>query len=102
MSHTVTTTDGRSFPAKDGQSLLEAAEAAGLVLPNGCRRGHCLTCLGVLKAGKVDLPAGTALSASMLQKHMLVACVARVRADSRVELGHGSPLFPELLRPWTE
>ena len=102
MSHTVTTTDGRSFPAQDGQPLLEAAEAAGVTLPNGCRRGHCLSCLGVLKAGKVDLPTGTALTASMLQKHMLLACVARVRANTRVQLGHGGPLFPDLLQPWTE
>lgn len=33
-----------SFDAKNGQSLLEAAESAGLKPTHGCRRGICMSC----------------------------------------------------------
>jgi ferredoxin-NADP reductase len=33
-----------SFDAKQGQSLLEAAESAGLKPTHGCRRGICMSC----------------------------------------------------------
>jgi stearoyl-CoA 9-desaturase NADPH oxidoreductase len=33
-----------SFDAKNGQSLLEAAESAGLKPKHGCRRGICMSC----------------------------------------------------------
>ena len=95
MSYTVRLTDGRSFPAEDNQGVLEAAEAAGLTLPHGCRRGHCLSCAATLKGGKVDLPQGTALTPDMLRQQILLPCVARVRADTLLEL-HANP------RAWTE
>jgi stearoyl-CoA 9-desaturase NADPH oxidoreductase len=43
--HTVTpSVAGRAFTAKAGQTLLDAAEAAGLAPRFGCRRGICRTC----------------------------------------------------------
>ncbi len=35
----VTNRDGRVVEVADGQTILEAAEAGGVVLPNGCRYG---------------------------------------------------------------
>jgi ferredoxin-NADP reductase len=44
----------------DGQTpLLHAGEAAGALLPSGCRMGNCHTCVGRLRAGRVcDLRTG--------------------------------------------
>lgn len=42
-----------SFPAEDGQTILDAAEAAGFALPYSCRRGACDSCCGDVSAGRV-------------------------------------------------
>lgn len=46
--------------AEPGQPLLVAGEAAGVLLPNGCRMGICHTCVGTLRSGAVrDLRSGS-------------------------------------------
>ena len=42
--HAVSSTTGKVFTARAGQTLLDAAEAAGLKPRFGCRRGICHTC----------------------------------------------------------
>lgn len=44
---------GKTFSAKAGQSLLDAAEAAGLQPRFGCRRGICRTCQCRKRSGTV-------------------------------------------------
>lgn len=44
---------GERVPVHAGQSLLEAALAAGLDLPRSCRNGTCRTCLCRMTAGRV-------------------------------------------------
>ena len=41
------------FDARDGETLLEAAQRAGIVLQSSCRNGTCRTCLRKLVAGTV-------------------------------------------------
>ncbi len=43
------------FPLTAGQTILEAAESAGLDLPYSCRSGICTTCLAKCTAGKVEM-----------------------------------------------
>jgi len=45
---------GQQFAADPGQSILEAALAAGITLPYGCRDGACGACKGSVLAGSVD------------------------------------------------
>lgn len=53
-SHAVVCADsGANFPALAGQSLLDAAEAAGLHPRFGCRRGICRTCQCTKRSGTV-------------------------------------------------
>jgi ferredoxin-NADP reductase len=47
------TTSGIVADAEPGQPLMLAGEAAGAVLPNGCRMGICHTCVGKLRSGAV-------------------------------------------------
>jgi len=55
MTHQVTIRNtGHQFPAQEGESILQAALNAGLVLPYGCRDGACGTCKGKLIEGKLD------------------------------------------------
>ncbi len=45
--------DGPRFAVVPGQTLLQAAEEAGLVLPNSCRVGTCRACMQQLAKGCV-------------------------------------------------
>src|SRR3546814_1892805 len=42
------------FPVETGQTVLDAALAAGIVLPYSCRNGACSTCKGKVVSGQVD------------------------------------------------
>ncbi|MCO6490641.1 MAG: ferredoxin--NADP reductase [Phaeodactylibacter sp.] len=55
-----------SFPVRAGQSVLEAAEEAGLDLPYSCRSGICTTCTARCLEGEVVmyLPEGPVSSQS--------------------------------------
>lgn len=44
---------GRSLPVAAGQTLLDAALAAGVPLARSCRNGSCRACLARLAAGQV-------------------------------------------------
>ena len=55
MTHQITIRNtGHAFEAKDGESILQSALNAGLVLPYGCRDGACGTCKGKLIEGRID------------------------------------------------
>lgn len=58
MPYTISVTDTDiSFPAEDGQSVLDAAETAGWAIPYSCRKGVCATCEGTLTSGTLDSPS---------------------------------------------
>ena len=87
-----TTTGGRvSFlrsgvvaDAAPGSPLLAAGEAAGALLPSGCRMGICHTCVGTLRAGAVrDLRSGEThdIPGSSVQ-----TCVTGAAGDVEIDL----------------
>ena len=70
--------------AAPGQPLMLAGEAAGALLPNGCRMGICHTCVGRLRSGAVtDLRTG--------ERHdtpgePVRTCVSGAAGDVEIEL----------------
>jgi CDP-4-dehydro-6-deoxyglucose reductase, E3 len=75
------------FVASDDQNILEAAMAAGIVLPYSCRSGACSSCKGKVLSGEFD--AGEA-PAKVLQREELetgftLLCQARPRSDMVIE-----------------
>ena len=57
---TLTLADGRTVEADGATPLLDVAEAAGALMPSGCRMGVCFGCVVPLKEGAVrDLRNGT-------------------------------------------
>jgi len=57
--HVRFTRSDREFDADGATPLLAAGEAAGAILPHGCRMGICNTCVGRLRSGAVrDLRTG--------------------------------------------
>lgn len=76
---------GREVPLGPGQSLLEAARAAGFKLPSLCRNGTCRECIARVLHGDVHhrIP-WPGLSADERAEGWVLPCVAV--ADSDVTL----------------
>lgn len=78
---------GRVVEVASDQTILEAAEAAGLVLPYGCRYGGCITCAARLVEGKVRQPGATAINARQSRAGYVLLCVARPKGDVVLDVG---------------
>ena len=77
---------GQQFQADADQTILEAALAAGLVLPYGCRDGACGACKGKVIRGEVALTgAATALSDADRAAGMTLFCSAHAHSDLVLE-----------------
>jgi CDP-4-dehydro-6-deoxyglucose reductase len=84
VSHTVTLqASGKRFDVQPGESVLEAAQRAGLALPYSCLAGVCGSCKASLVAGDVAYPRNppAALNASEQAKHQILLCQAVPTSD---------------------
>jgi len=74
---------GRAFPVDDGETILQAALRAGVVLPYGCKDGACGSCKSQLMDGQVDY--GTyqrkALSDAEKEQGGVLICCATAQTD---------------------
>jgi len=88
MTHQITlrNTEHR-FPAEDGESVLQAALNAGLMLPYGCRDGACGSCKGKLIEGQIDYGrySDKALTAEERSRGLALFCQAKPLSDLLLE-----------------
>lgn len=82
--------DGRreTVTASEDETVLAAAESAGVGLPFGCRTGACASCAGRLLEGDVGYgrpPRG--LRARHVEAGYVLCCIARPRTDCRIAVG---------------
>jgi ferredoxin len=78
---------GWTFPAAEDESLLRAAEAAGIELPSSCRNGTCRTCLCRLDSGSVTyLIEWPGVSADEKREGLILPCVAVPASDLRLSV----------------
>ena len=72
----------QSFPVLADQTILQAAELAGLTLASSCRNGTCRSCLCFMAAGQVayriEWPG---LSAEEKSEGWILPCVAYPKTD---------------------
>lgn len=66
-------------------TILEAAERAGIELPYSCKAGVCSTCRTKLVSGKVELAENYALEDWELEQGFILACQAHA-TTSEIEL----------------
>src|ERR1043166_3201308 len=70
-----------NFPCEPNESVLDAAQRAGLEIPFSCRKGVCGTCKGRVVCGEVRAFAGDALGAAERAEGQVLFCNARPRSD---------------------
>lgn len=90
VTHVTVVMDGRrrSFDMpRDGTSVLEAAERAGLDLPFACRAGVCSTCRAKLVSGEASMVYNQALEESEVASGYILCCQARPSGE-RIELDY--------------
>jgi ferredoxin len=78
---------GRRFPAHFGQTLVEAAAAAGIELETSCRNGTCRACIVQLAQGsvayRIEWPG---LLPEEKREGWILPCVALPRSDLVLEM----------------
>ena len=77
---------GREYSAKLGQSLLEAAEVAGLALPHSCRNGRCSKCKCKVMGSSVALHEEIGLTDEEKSDGWVLACVRAACEDVKVQI----------------
>lgn len=87
---------GRSITVPENVTLLEAALAAGIAYPHGCRSGRCGSCKSRLVRGEVDLldHSRFALSDEDKAQGLILACRAIPTTDGVVAWLGGDEEIP--------
>jgi CDP-4-dehydro-6-deoxyglucose reductase len=74
---------GRTFEAAPGETVLEAAQRAGIALPYSCRAGVCGSCKATLLAGRCEYPRNppVALGGNAAAERAILLCQAVPASD---------------------
>ncbi|AII44799.1 ferredoxin [Synechococcus sp. KORDI-49] len=82
-----------SFPCRADQTVLNAAEAAGVTLPSSCCSGVCTTCAAVISEGSVEQSDAMGVKAELQQQGYALLCVSFPRADLILKAGQEDALY---------
>lgn len=89
MSHQVTVqSSGHHFSVEPGQTVLDAALSAGVLLPYSCKSGSCSSCKGRVVSGQIDrghYQAQSLTEEEVAQGYALL-CVAKPRSDLLIDV----------------
>ncbi|MEV4701988.1 ferredoxin reductase [Actinoplanes sp. NPDC049316] len=78
---------GKTVAAGGGEPLLDAGEAAGVLMPSGCRMGICFKCVLPLREGAVrDLRDGQLTVAEPGDNIPVQTCINAAAGDCRIDL----------------
>jgi Rieske 2Fe-2S family protein len=72
---------GHSVPCRADQTILSAAESAGLPLPFSCREGRCGTCRTRLASGQVDMQHAGGIRQRQIDLGDILLCCSRPLSD---------------------
>lgn len=83
----------QTFNGAEDQTVLAAAEAAGIALPSSCCSGVCTTCAAVVREGSVHQPDAMGVKAELQQQGYALLCVAYPRTDLTLVAGQEDALY---------
>lgn len=78
---------GLTFDIAENEAIIDVIEAAGHVLPVGCRYGGCITCAARMISGSVRQPRGTAINKRQASEGFVLLCVAQPKEDCVFDVG---------------
>ena len=67
------------------QTILQAADTAGLALPSSCNSGVCTTCAAQILTGTVDQSDGMGVGPELQAQGYALLCVSYPRSDLKIE-----------------
>ena len=87
--------DGTShtFACAEDQTVLAAAEVAGVPLPSSCCSGVCTTCAARLLEGSVHQPDAMGVKAELQEQGYALLCVSYPRSDLKLVAGQEDALY---------
>jgi ferredoxin len=74
-----------TLTVSEDQTILSAADEAGLELPSSCNAGVCTTCAAQVMAGTVEQGDGMGVSPDLQAQGYALLCVAYPRSDLKIE-----------------
>ncbi len=81
------TRTGTAVEAEGAQTLLDAGEDAGVLMPSGCRMGICFGCVSTLRDGAVrDLRTGELTTAEPDTPAKIQTCVSAAAGPCEIDL----------------
>ena len=72
------------FSCRDDQTILDAADEAGIPFERSCGVGMCTSCAAKLMKGDVELGEGHVSGDECLEEGLVLACVAYPRSDLKL------------------
>ncbi|MFB8792063.1 MAG: 2Fe-2S iron-sulfur cluster-binding protein [Potamolinea sp.] len=69
----------------EDKQILQAANDAGIDLPNSCNAGVCTTCAAQVLEGTVEQSDGMGVSPELQAEGYALLCVAYPRSDLKIE-----------------
>ena len=82
-----------TFPCRSDQTVLAAAEAAGVPLPSSCCSGVCTTCAAKLTSGSVNQPDAMGVKAELREQGYALLCVSYPLSDLELLAGQEDALY---------
>ena len=82
-----------TFPCRSDQTVLAAAEAAGVALPSSCCSGVCTTCAALITEGTVLQADAMGVKLELQQQGYALLCVSLPQSDLRLKGGQEDALY---------
>lgn len=83
----------QTLSVSENETILTAANSAGIDLPSSCCAGVCTTCAAKIHAGTVEQPDAMGLGPEIMEQGYALLCVAYPRSDLKIEAGQEDTVY---------
>ena len=81
------------FQCAEDQTVLSAAEDAGVMIPSSCCAGVCTTCAARITQGEVHQPDAMGVKEELRNDGFALLCVSFPRSDLKIVAGQEDALY---------
>ena len=81
------------FQCAEDQTVLSAAEHAGVMIPSSCCAGVCTTCAARITQGEVHQPDAMGVKEELRNDGFALLCVSFPRSDLKIVAGQEDALY---------